>query len=173
MRFMKDSEKDQLKRLVKACMLEISKLKMELKKSREMNKECEKSNDLEYELEKRDMKIQELEKLITDKEKSIKSLNNSLNEKNSYIKDLEEIKGYFEALTAKPKRDLTSFQFQVYQLLPAQKTSTQKMHSFLKKVGFKELSYDNMFHILKNLERKGYFRSYDDNGDVLWQKIEK
>ena len=58
---MKDSEKDQLKRLVKACMLEISKLKMDLKKCQETNHECKKAEDLEHKLELKQIRVKELE----------------------------------------------------------------------------------------------------------------
>lgn len=173
MRFMKDSEKDQLKRLVKACMLEISKLKMDLKRCREVNPDCSKVEDLEHKIEKNKSKINDLETFLNDKDKSIENLKNSLNAKESYIEDLEEIKTYFEALTAKPKKDLTSFQSQVYLLLPSDKSNTHKMHIFIKKVGFKELSYDNMFNILRNLERKGYFKSYQVDEEIIWEKIQK
>ncbi|MCK9150855.1 hypothetical protein [Methanobacterium alcaliphilum] len=173
MRFMKDTEKDQLKSLVKACMLEISKLKMDLKKSREMNKDTENSQNLEHDLKSRDLKIQELENALKTKNESINKLENIINEKENYICELEEVKTYFQAVTAKPKRDLTSFQFQVYQLLPSEKGNTKKMHGLIKAIAFNELSYDNMFHILKNLERKGYFKSYKSGSDIIWEKIEK
>ncbi len=170
---MKDSEKDQLKRLVKACMLEISKLKMDLKKCQETNHECKNADDLQHKIELKQIRVKELENFLKNKDKTIKDLKNTLNEKENYIKDLEEIKSYFEALTAKPKRDLTSFQSQVYLLLPSEKSNTQKMHSFIKKVGFTELSYDNMFHVLRNLERKGYFKSYQIGEEIFWKKIPK
>ncbi|MDP3623335.1 MAG: hypothetical protein Q8R66_05320 [Methanobacteriaceae archaeon] len=173
MRFMKDPEKDQLKRLVKACMLEISKLKMDLKKCTETNQECKKSTQLQHKIEKKEERIKELENFLKEKNKTIADLKNDLGDKNDYINDLEEIKTYFEALTAKPKRDLTSFQSQVYLLLPPEKSNTHKMHAFIKKVGFNELSYDNMFHILRNLERKGYFKSYQINEETIWEKIQK
>jgi hypothetical protein len=173
MRFMKDSEKDQLKRLVKACMLEISKLKMDLKKCQETNYDCKKAEELQKKIEIKQSRVKELEGFLKNKDETILALKNTLNEKDAYIKDLEEIKKYFEALTTKPKRDLTSFQSQVYLLLPSEKSNTQKMHSFIKKVGFTELSYDNMFHVLRNLERKGYFKSHQLGEEIFWEKIQK
>jgi vacuolar-type H+-ATPase subunit I/STV1 len=186
MRFMKDTEKEQLKRLVKACMLEISKLKMDLKKCKEENKnsiqesskvnelqESSKVNELNSKIQIKNNRIQVLENFIKEKDNAIKKLQSSLDEKDSQIIELEKIKTYFEALTAKPKSDLTSFQSQVYLLLPHEKSDTSKLHEFIKEVGFKELSYDNMFHILRNLERKGYFKSYQDNDEVMWEKIVK
>jgi vacuolar-type H+-ATPase subunit I/STV1 len=177
MRFMKDTEKEQLKRLVKACMLEISKLKMDLKKCKEENKnsiqESSKVNELNSKIQIKNNRIQVLENFIKEKDNAIKKIQSSLDEKDSQIIELEKIKTYFEALTAKPKSDLTSFQSQVYLLLPHEKSDTSKLHEFIKEVGFKELSYDNMFHILRNLERKGYFKSYQDNDEVMWEKIVK
>lgn len=173
MRFVKDPEKDQLKRLVKACMLEISKLKMDLKKCQDSNKECEKVEEFQREIEKKETRIKELKNSINNNDKTIQELKTTLNNKESYIKELEEIKTYFEALTAKPKRDLTSFQSQVYLLLPSDKSNTRRMHNFIKKVGFTELSYENMFHILRNLERKGYFKSHQSGEEILWEKIPK
>jgi chromosome segregation ATPase len=170
---MKDPEKDQLKRLVKACMLEISKLKMDLKKCSETNQDCKKVTQLQLEIEEKEEIIAGLEGFLNEKDETINNLKNELNDKNNHIKDLEEIKTYFEALTAKPKRDLTSFQSQVYLLLPSEKSNTHKMHNFIKKVGFTELSYDNMFSILRNLERKGYFKSHKVNEEILWEKIQK
>ena len=187
MRFMKDTEKEQLKRLVKACMLEISKLKMDLKKCREENNKgtdiqqanlkmemnTDKVVELENKLEMNTDKVVELENKLKEKDKTILDLKKILEDKDEEINDLEEIKSYFKALTAKPKRDLTSFQSQVYQLLPAEKANTKKMHSFIQKIGFKELTLDNMFHILHNLERKGYFSSEKINEETIWKKIEK
>jgi hypothetical protein len=177
MRFMKDTEKEQLKRLVKACMLEISKLKMDLKKCKEESKlktgDSSKTQELNSTIEIKNTRIKELENFIKEKDNAIKKLQSSLNEKDAEIVELEKIKTYFEALTAKPKSDLTSFQSQVYLLLPTEKSDTKKLHEFIKQVGFRELAYDNMFHILRNLERKGYFKSYQENDEVLWEKIVK
>ncbi len=178
MRFMKDTEKEQLKRLVKACMLEISKLKMDLKKCKEQGQnasfDSSKVDELKSAIEIKNTRIKELENFIKEKDHAIKKLNSAIDEKDAQIKDLEKIKTYFEALTAKPKSDLTSFQSQVYLLLPSEKSNTKTMHEFIKEVGFKELSFDNMLHILRNLERKGYFKSYPAEGnDVLWEKIIK
>lgn len=173
MRFVKDPEKDQLKRLVKACMLEISKLKMDLKKCQDTNRECNKVEELHQKIEEKETRIEELKNTLNDKDKTIQGLKTTLDDKETYIKELEEIKTYFEALTAKPKRDLTSFQSQVYLLLPAEKSNTRRMHNFIKKVGFTELSYENMFHILRNLERKGYFKSHQNGEEILWEKIQK
>ncbi len=171
--FLKDSEKEELRRLVKACMLEISKLELELERCKKRKDESEKLEKLEEELATKEEHIKELEKLLKEKDKVIENLNKILSEKESQIEELEKIKGYFDKLTAKPKKNLTSFQSQIYRLLPEGKATTEKLHSFIKNIGFKDLKYENMLQILRNLERKGYFRSYNGDDDIIWEKIEK
>lgn len=174
MRFIKDTEKEQLKRLVKACMLEISKLKMDLKKCRQENKSStsNRQSDSHSELNSQQNKI-ELDKLLKEKDENISELKQILEEKNKQINELEEIRSYFKALTAKPKKNLTSFQSQIYQLLPSQEANTKELHLLIKEIGFRELTFDNMLHILRNLERKGYYTSKRVNKEIFWQKIDK
>jgi len=171
--FLKDSEKEELKRLVKACMLEISKLKLELEKCEKRRDESEKLEKLKEELAKKDKHIMEFERLLKEKDKVIENLNKILSEKEAQIQELEKIEGYFDKLTAKPKKDLTSFQSQIYRLLPEKKATTEKLHSFIQDIGFKDLKYENMLQILRNLERKGYLRSYNEGDEIVWEKIEK
>ncbi|MDI9623846.1 MAG: hypothetical protein QFX38_03045 [Methanothermobacter sp.] len=171
--FLKDSEKEELRRLVKACMLEISKLELELENCKKRKDESEKLERLEKELAKKDERIKELEKFLKEKDKLIENLNKILSEKEAQIEELERIRGYFNKLTAKPKKNLTSFQSQIYRLLPKGKATTEKLHSFIQDIGFKDLKYENMLQILRNLERKGYFRSYNRGDDIIWEKIEK
>lgn len=171
--FLKDSEKEELRRLVKACMLEISKLELELEKCEQRKDNTEKLEILEEELRKKDEHINELEKLLNEKENVIDNLNKILTEKEARIEELEKIEGYFKKLTAKPKKDLTSFQSQIYRLLPDGRATTEKLHSFIQDIGFKDLKYENMLQILRNLERKGYFRSHKSGNDMLWEKVKK
>jgi len=171
--FLKDSEKEELRRLVKACMLEISKLELELEKCEQRKDNTKRLGLLEEELRKKDEHINELEKLLKEKDSVIDNLNKILTEKEAQIKELEKIEGYFKKLTAKPKKDLTSFQSQIYRLLPDGKATTENLHSFIQDIGFKDLKYENMLQILRNLERKGYFRSYKSGDGILWEKIEK
>ena len=83
------------------------------------------------------------------------------------------IKYHFDALTAKPKKDLTSFQSQVYQLLPKEEDTLGNLYSHITEIGFSELSSDNFEHVLRNLERKGYFESGGKDGELYWKKIDK
>ncbi len=171
MPLLKDNEREQLRQLVKACLLEISKLKIELKKSQNESKKLSK---LESELvNKKNNEIERLEKTLEEKDKKISEFEDLLQEKNTEIAELEKIKRHFNALTARPKKDLTSFQSQVYQLLNTDKGSVEELYAQITDIGFKELSFDNFNSILRNLERKGYFKSSKEGGSIIWQKIEK
>ncbi len=112
MSLLKDKEREQLRQLVKACLLEISKLKIDLKKSQK------EANEFKVKAELINLqKMEELEKILKEKNEKISELTALLNEKDAKMEELKNLKIYFDALTARPKRDLTSFQSQVYQLL--------------------------------------------------------
>ena len=171
MALLKDNEREQLRQLVKACLLEISKLKIELKKCQSESKN---SSKLDTELSnKKNQEIRKLEMVLEEKDGKIAELVGLLDEKNAELDELEKIKRHFNALTARPKKDLTSFQSQVYQLLNTDKGTTEELYAQILDIGFKELSFDNFNSILRNLERKGYFKSFKENETILWQKIEK
>lgn len=182
MALLKDNESEQLRQLVKACLLEISKLKIDLKKcqiesknsgkldTELVNKKNQEIKELELALKEKDGKIAELTGLL---DKKVAELTGILDEKNVELNELEKIKRHFEALTARPKKDLTSFQSQVYQLLNTDKGTTQELYAQILDIGFKELSFDNFNSILRNLERKGYFKLFRENETTFWQKIEK
>lgn len=171
MPLLKDNEREQLRQLVKACLLEISKLKIELKKSQN---ELKNSSKLETELvNKKNQEMEKLERVLEEKDKKITELMDLLNERDSEIDKLGKIKRHFDALTARPKKDLTSFQSQVYQLLNTDKGTMEELYAQITDIGFKELSFDNFNSILRNLERKGYFKSSKEDGTIIWQKIEK
>ncbi|WP_321421424.1 hypothetical protein [uncultured Methanobacterium sp.] len=168
MAFLKDTEREQLRQLVKACLLEISKLKIELKKCQN---ESSRSLVLEH------SKLQELrkdqDKIIQKMEDEIQVLLKQMEEKDLKIKELQEIKNQFKLLTQKPKKDLTSFQSNIYLLLPDKEDNLDNLFEWIIDMGFTELSLQNFEHALRNLERKGYFRSRNNNGTVMWKKIEK
>jgi archaellum component FlaC len=168
MPLLKDTEREQLRQLVKACLLEISKLKIELKKCQ---KESLRSRNSEG-IQKRVLN-DEFKKQLLEKENEIRNLKQMLSEKDDVIADLENTRKYFKALTAKPKKDITSFQSQIYQVLPYGENSAEDLYEHIKKVGFTELSKDNFVHALRNLERKGYFESIDLDGEISWKKIDK
>ena len=96
-----------------------------------------------------------------------------INDKENEISELEKIKANFEAIISRPKKDLTSFQSQIYQLLPYDEDTTENLYITLRTIGFSELSTENLEHALRNLERKGYFMSTPDGENTLWKKIDK
>jgi len=168
MAILKDTEREQLRQLVKACLLEISKLKIELKKCQ---KESSKSIIEEH------SKLQELqaeqEKIIKSKEDEIRELMNLLEEKDLKIKELKKVKDQYKLLTQKPKKDLTSFQSNIYLLLPEKEDTLENLYNSIVDLGFNELTHQNFEHALRNLERKGYCSSRKENGSILWKKLEK
>ncbi|MBM4241093.1 MAG: hypothetical protein FJ150_05475 [Euryarchaeota archaeon] len=173
MAFLKDPEKEKLKELVKACLLEISELKIKLDKCEGSSKTSQAVKDTHQQISEKDGRLTELDKIIDVKNEEITKFKNILKEKDTEIAELKKIKTYFEALTAKPKKDLTSFQSQVYQLLPGEEGTMEDLHSHITNIAFHELSSENFNHILRNLERKGYFKSSKKDGKTLWRKILK
>lgn len=168
MAFLKDTENEQLRQLVKACLLEISKQKIELKK-------CQRDSSRSRGQENIQIKSiqEEYEKIIRENEAKIKEFINQLQEKDSQIAKLQKFKDHFRVLTTKPKKDLTSFQSQIYMLLPNREDNMENLYDYLRELGFHELTTENFEHALRNLERKGYFRSTNDHGKLLWKKLEK
>ena len=166
MAILKDTEREQLRQLVKACLLEISKLKLELKKCQNGSSPSADDDAISELKEDTQTKLQE-------KEKEINNLQELLEKKNQKLEELEIIKYHFNALTAKPKKDLTSFQSQVYQLLPKEEDTQENLYTHITEIGFSELSQENFEHVLHNLERKGYFETYDKDDKVCWKKIDK
>ena len=165
MPLLKDTEREQLRQLVKACLLEISKLKIELKKCQ---KESSKSTDTES-IQIKAVK-EEFQDQIDGKNDEIAQLNLLIKEKENKIAELEKIRVYFEAIISRPKKDLTSFQSQIYELLPLEEDTSENLYTKIKNIGFSDLSNENFEHALRNLERKGYFESRDDGDTTLWKK---
>jgi len=168
MPLLKDTEREQLRQLVKACLLEISKLKIELKKCQ---KESSKTTDTES-IRIRAFK-EEFNGRLREKDDEIAQLNNIIKERSEEIAELEKIKVYFEAIISRPKKDLTSFQSQIYELLPYDEDTSENLYSAIKSIGFTELTSENFEHVLRNLKRKGYFMSTEDSNNILWKKIDK
>lgn len=179
MALLKDTEREQLRQLVKACLLEISKLKIELKKCQKESSNSIDSDDIRIQSLKQEVnehiqrKDEEIQEKIQKNDEKIAELEIIINERDEKIKELETIKIYFEAVISPPKKNLTSFQSQIYELLTYEENSTMDHFSHLKNIGFTELSHDNLEHALKNLERKGYFVSTPDGERILWKKIDR
>ncbi|BDZ71108.1 hypothetical protein GCM10025861_16250 [Methanobacterium petrolearium] len=157
-----------MRQLVKACLLEISKLKIELKKCQ---KESSKIMIAEH------VKLQEMnvvqEKKLQKRDDEIRNLAKLLEERDQQVEDLQKVKERFKLLTQKPKKDLTSFQSNIYLLLPEKEDNLENLFDSIIDLGFNELTHQNFEHALRNLERKGYFRSRNNNGTVLWKKVVK
>jgi predicted nuclease with TOPRIM domain len=168
MAFLKDTENEQLRQLVKACLLEISKQKIELKKCQRDSSRIRGQENINIKLMQ-----EEHEKLIQENEAKIKEFIKQLQEKETQIANLQKFKDHFRVLTSKPKKDLTSFQSQIYMLLPDRADNMENLFDYLRQLGFQELTTENFEHALRNLERKGYFRSTNDHGQLLWKKLEK
>jgi hypothetical protein len=168
MALLKDNESEQLRQLVKACLLEISKLKIEVKKCQKESSRFRNKENLQI----KEFKIKE-QKRIVEKEKEINKLKVLLDKRELELSELRKIKFRFDALTAKPKKDLTSFQSQIYQLLPYEEDNVDNLYIYIKDVGFSELSRENFEHVLKNLGRKGYLQSFNHFDEILWKKLDK
>jgi hypothetical protein len=168
MPLLKDTEREQLRQLVKACLLEISKLKIELKKSQNESSISTETESIRIKAVK-----EEYNGYIAKKDEEIARLNDIIHDKENEIADLDKIKEYFEVIISRPKKDLTSFQSQIYEILPYEEDSSENLYSKLKTIGFSELSNENFEHALRNLERKGYFKSTTDGEKIIWKKINK
>ena len=168
MALLKDTEREQLRQLVKACLLEISKLKIELKKSQNESTVSTESETIRIKAVQ-----EEFNNHLLKKDEEIAQLHNVIHEKENEIAELEKIKVNFEAIISRPKKDLTSFQSQIYLLLPYDEDTTENLYKKLRTMGFSELSNENFEHALRNLERKGYFISTPDGERILWKKIDR
>ncbi len=168
MPLLKDTEREQLRQLVKASLLEISKLKIELKKSQNESLISTKTESNRIKVVK-----EEYNGYILRKDEEIARLNEIILGKENEIAELEKVKVYFEAIISRPKKDLTSFQSQIYEILPYDQDTSENLYSKLKTIGFSELSNENFEHALRNLERKGYFKSTTNDGNILWKKLDR
>ncbi len=174
MAFLKDTEREQLRQLVKACLLEISKLKIELKKCQKESSKKQSENVLINESKDESQHIiNEKDKELKKKIDEINVLKDLLDRREKEITELQKVKLYFDAITAKPKKDLTSFQFQIYQLLPDKEGTLENLYIHITSLGFSELTSENFEYLLHNLERKDYYQSRKDNNKILWKKIDK
>jgi hypothetical protein len=168
MALLKDTEREQLRQLVKACLLEISKLKIELKKSQNESTVSTESETIRIKAVQ-----EEFNNHLLKKDEEIAQLHNVIHEKENEIAELEKIKVNFEAIISRPKKDLTSFQSQIYELLSYDEDTIENLYLKLRTIGFSELSNENFEHALRNLERKGYFISTPDGERILWKKIDR
>ncbi|MEA4957188.1 hypothetical protein SDC9_23941 [bioreactor metagenome] len=146
----------------------------------------DKNNDLDSEIlisEKSFEKSDEL-KNIQDSEDNIINNNNNnelinlkkeLDSCKQANKELLSIRNNYKKITSSPKSDLTSFQSQIYYLIPENPMDSQEIHSYIRKIAFKDISYNNINNIIRGLERKGYLKPEDPENpqESKWIKIDK
>ncbi|MEE3418311.1 MAG: hypothetical protein VZQ62_03120, partial [Methanosphaera sp.] len=156
----------------------------------EKNEELEKLKDLQprirsLELEKADLKS-DYEKQITslkaDLEKAellkgdiekldqeISRLNEVVDDKDVQLNDMAKFKDYFSAMISKPLPGLTSFQSQIYHLLPDAKSASE-LYDYLMELGFTELEKESFAKTLKALEKRDYCQRARDGDRIIWVK---
>jgi len=107
--------------------------------------------------------------------KEIKNVKKELNVCRETNKELEFIKECYLKITSPPKKDLTSFQSQIYYLIPEEPMTSQEIHNFIRENAFKDISYNNISNILKGLERKEYlkFKKGANEKENQWIKTDK
>ena len=120
---------------------------------------------LSADLEKAKLLEEDVEKL----DQEIVKLNNVVNEKDVQIKDMSKFKDYFVAMISKPLPGLTSFQSQIYHLLPDAKSASE-LYEYLVELGFTELEKESFAKTLKALEKRGYCQRARDGDKIIWVK---
>ena len=75
-------------------------------------------------------------------------------------------------MIAKPLPGLTSFQSQIYQLLPDAKSATE-LYDYLLELGFTDLEKENFAKTLKALEKREYYQRARDGDRVILVKSGK
>lgn len=154
------------------------------------NEELDKLKDLQprirsLELEKADLKsdyekqitslkadLQKAELLKEDNEKldqEITRLNEVVDDKNVQLGDMSKFKNYFSAMISKPLPGLTSFQSQIYHLLPDAQSASE-LYDYLMELGFTELEKESFAKTLKALEKRGYCQRARDGDKIIWVK---
>ena len=73
-------------------------------------------------------------------------------------------------MTEKPLPGLTSFQSQIYHILP-DAMSASELYDYLESIGFAELKKENFAKTLKALEKRGYYQRAKDEDKIIWVKI--
>ncbi|MDR0900523.1 MAG: hypothetical protein LBM26_02585, partial [Methanobrevibacter sp.] len=112
-------------------------------------------------------------KLINE-DNEVKKLKKELQQCRSQVKELKKIENYYNQLTSPPKRDLTSFQSQIYYLIPDKEMDSQEIYEYIRKIAFDNISQENLTNILRNLERKGYLKNKGENLEkAIWVKNHK
>lgn len=98
-------------------------------------------------------------------------LKEKIESKDKNIEELKEYKDLYNKLIIPPKTDLTSFQSQVFNLIPEEPLTSKEIHEYIKKVAFNKISLKSIENILKKLIRKGYMESHEKDGETVYTKI--
>ena len=154
------------------------------------NEELEKLKDLQprihsLEIEKADLKsgyekqiaslnadLEKAELLKVDNEKldqEITRLNEVVDNKDVQLQEMSKYKDYFSAMISKPLPGLTSFQSQIYHLLPDAKSASE-LYDYLMELGFTELEKESFAKTLKALEKRDYCQRARDGDRIIWVK---
>ena len=102
-------------------------------------------------------------------DQEITRLNEVIDNKNVQLVDIGKFKDYFYAMISKPLPGLTSFQSQIYHLLPDAKSASE-LYDYLMELGFTELEKESFAKTLKALEKRGFCQRARDGDRIIWVK---
>ncbi|MDR3063790.1 MAG: hypothetical protein LBU40_06625, partial [Methanobrevibacter sp.] len=148
------------------CQNKILKLQEDLKLISQKNKVYE------NEISNYKNKINVFEENAKSHENEIKEYLDNINKQNDLIDELKKYKKYFYALTAPPLKNLSSFQSQVYNLVPEKPTEINELFEFIRDTAFSSLTLSNLNNVLKSLENKGFMTHSEDDDKILWSKLD-
>ena len=126
----------------------------------------EKINDLLSELEDNQKKNNPSNVDIENQQ-----LKQEIQQKDEDIKKLEEIQDLYNKLIIPPKDDLTSFQSQVFNLIPDEPLNSNEIYNYIQNVAFDKVSFESIENILKKLVRKGYLTSSNVGDEIVYTKV--
>ena len=126
----------------------------------------EKINDLLSELEDNQKKNNPSNVDIENQQ-----LKQEIQQKDEDIKKLEEIQDLYNKLIIPPKDDLTSFQSQVFNLIPDEPLNSNEIYKYIQNVAFDKVSFESIENILKKLVRKGYLTSSNVGDEIVYTKV--
>ena len=92
-----------------------------------------------------------------------------IDNKDTQIGDMGKYKDYFSAMISKPLPGLTSFQSQIYHLLPDAQSASE-LYDYLMGLGFTKLEKESFAKTLKALEKRGYCQRARDGDRIIWVK---
>ena len=164
--------KSEYDKLVKENSLKDQKIDR-LEKIKDLFTELEAKNNADSkDVEKLQNKVKDIESgndedLIKENE----VLKEEIQSKDNDIERLKEIETLYHKLIIPPKNDLTSFQSQVFNLIPDEPSTAEEIHKYIKRVAFDKISLKSIENILKKLIRKGYMESHEDGDKLVYTKI--